>query len=173
MDFKKYNKIKEDLNHYDERINTLNELLNETKQKRQVICDECSHDFVLIYAKENQNNDDPEWSIHKHAQCLVCGSYIRLSKNNIAWDTDKPLNSNHIIDATEFASEYSQNLYQGSDNALYIAAKKEFDKLLDADTGHLKDKTYMELITLAVKKLDEENRHKEAFRRAQHEKIKK
>lgn len=173
MDYKEYQKTIGELENVDIRIKTLEMLLKEAQGKRQTICDECSHDFVLIYAKENQNNDDPEWSIHKHAQCLVCGSYIRLSKNNIAWDTDKPLNSNHVIDATEFASEYSQNLYQGSDNALYIAAKKEFDKLLDADTGHLKDKTYRELITLAVKELDEENRKKEAFRHAQHEKLKK
>lgn len=173
MNYKKYQKTKADLEHYDDRIATLNELLNETKQKRQAICEECSHDFVLIYGKENQNNDDSEWSIHKHAQCLICGSYIRLSKNNIAWDTDKSLNSKHIIDATDFASEYSQNLYQGSDNSLYIAAKKEFDILLDADTGHLKDKTYIELITVAVKELDDENRHKEALRREQYSKLKK
>jgi len=154
MNSKNYIKIKDSLKRVDDKIAFLEEMKKEAYENRQKICDECSHDFVLIYNQTTERNDDPEWCILKHARCLVCGEYIRLSKNNINWNTDEKLKSEHIINATGFTSEFSQNLYQGDDNILYIAAKREFDKMVDVDTGDLTYEDYIPKITAGLLSAD-------------------
>ena len=169
MDYKKYQKTKSDLEHYDDRIATLQELLKEANQKRQIICDECSHDFVFVYNAEAEQIGHPENGIRKNAQCLVCGTYFRLDENYVEFESGEILTSKHIIDATDYLLDYTQRSYSGNENVAYTEAKNVFEELINIDTGHIRDEQVLKQIEKNVKKLDDFNVEQENARRQGYE----
>lgn len=155
MDFSKYKETKQKLAHYDTRIDTLNELLKEANQKRQEVCDNCSHDFVLIYNSEPKVVGHPEQGVLKHAGCLVCGQFFRLDENLLDEFTDKQVSKNAVLDITLETSEYAQRLFKGDKNVLLLKAEEIFNDYCKLNTICSSREMILQDIYYKVLELDE------------------
>lgn len=128
MDFSKYRETKQKLEHYDARLETLKELQNETYEKRQEVCDNCSHDFVLVYNSELKVVGHSEKGVLKQAGCLVCGQYFRLDEIYMDEITDQQINEDAVLDVSNETSLFSQRLSRDNKSVLLLKAEEVFNE---------------------------------------------
>ena len=161
MDYKRIRETKQKLAHYDARLETLIELQRETEEKRQEVCDNCSHDFVLAYGTDKTGE--------KIAGCLVCGQYLNINDELIDSFSEVQLDKESVLDVSNETSLFSQRLSKNNKSVLLLKAEEVFNEYCKINTMCYSREMILKDIYYKVLELDEYYVNQEKMRKQNYE----
>lgn len=123
FDIEKYECIQKILNNYEEKINYLELIKKDLENIKYNIQDECNHDLILCYVKENDTEV-------KHAKCLFCDTYLELI-DNFEMFSERFISQENIMDVTKKVSKTIQKRNCNNESVLVLKAKEKLNDMIN------------------------------------------